>query len=351
MPPEATPEDPTAVRGSGVLLHVASLPGGRLGPEAFRFVDWLAAAGQSWWQVLPLTPPDRHGSPYSSRSAFAAWPGLLARPRAPVAASRAADFRERHDYWIGDWARVAGRDAVADQVRFEREWGSLRDHATARGVRIMGDLPFYVAPGAADVRAHPGLFRARRGRRACRPTPSATDGQLWGNPLVRLGGDAPATGYRWWIERLRRSRDLVDLRAHRPLPRLRRLLGRAAGRPDGAVRALAPGPRGRGGRGGARRAGPPGPGGRGPRRDHRAGATAARRPRPPGHARAAVRVRRRAPQPAPAREPPAPGDRLHRHPRQRHRGRLVERRPGRASAARRPRPPRRSASARTIRAG
>ena len=208
MPPEATPEDPTAVRGSGVLLHVASLPGGRLGPEAFRFVDWLAAAGQSWWQVLPLTPPDRHGSPYSSRSAFAAWPGLLARPRAPVAASRAADFRERHAYWIGDWARVAGRDAVADQVRFAREWGSLRDHATDRGVRIMGDLPFYVGAGAADVAAHPGLFR-RDAVTGVPPDAFTTDGQLWGNPPYDWAA-MRREGHRWWVERLGRSQDLVD---------------------------------------------------------------------------------------------------------------------------------------------
>ena len=208
MPPEATPEDPTAVRGSGVLLHVASLPGGRLGPEAFRFVDWLAAAGQSWWQVLPLTPPDRHGSPYSSRSAFAAWPGLLARPRAPVAASRAAAFRERYAYWIGDWARVAGRDAVADQVRFAREWGSLRDHATDRGVRIMGDLPFSVGAGAADVRAHPGLFR-RDAVTGVPPDAFTTDGQLWGNPPYDWAA-MRREGHRWWIERLGRSQDLVD---------------------------------------------------------------------------------------------------------------------------------------------
>ena len=62
-------------RSSGVLLHVTSLPGGRLGPEAYEFVDWLEAAGQSWWQVLPLGPPDPFGSPYTSSSAFAAWEG------------------------------------------------------------------------------------------------------------------------------------------------------------------------------------------------------------------------------------------------------------------------------------
>ena len=45
--------------------------------EAYRFVDWLQAAGQTWWQVLPLGPPDDEGSPYMASSAFAAWPGLL----------------------------------------------------------------------------------------------------------------------------------------------------------------------------------------------------------------------------------------------------------------------------------
>ena len=59
------------VRSSGILLHPTSLPGGRLGDEAYRFVDWLAAAGQSWWQVLPLGPPDTDGSPYNASSAFA----------------------------------------------------------------------------------------------------------------------------------------------------------------------------------------------------------------------------------------------------------------------------------------
>ena len=113
-------------RSCGVQLHPTSLPGGRLGREAFAFVDWLADAGQSWWQMLPLGPPDRHGSPYKSSSAFAAWPGLLADPRAPVRKSDELDFRERNAYWIDDWAR---RGSVADQVRFDREWAALRRYA------------------------------------------------------------------------------------------------------------------------------------------------------------------------------------------------------------------------------
>ncbi|MFT4705969.1 MAG: 4-alpha-glucanotransferase, partial [Bradymonadia bacterium] len=61
-------------RHYGVLLHITSLPGGLIGTfgaEARQFVDTLAAAGYDRWQVLPLTPPDSGGSPYSSVGAFA----------------------------------------------------------------------------------------------------------------------------------------------------------------------------------------------------------------------------------------------------------------------------------------
>src|ERR1700716_745247 len=67
-------------RSSGVFLHPTSLPDGRLGDEAYRFVDWLEAAGQSWWQVLPLGPPDEFGSPDRAAPAFAAPPPPLAGP-------------------------------------------------------------------------------------------------------------------------------------------------------------------------------------------------------------------------------------------------------------------------------
>src|SRR5688572_33506728 len=84
-------------RSAGVQLHPTSLPGGRLGRDAYAWVDWLAAAGQTWWQMLPLGPPDRYGSPYKAKSAFAAWPGLLAAPRARVSKAEELDFREREE--------------------------------------------------------------------------------------------------------------------------------------------------------------------------------------------------------------------------------------------------------------
>jgi 4-alpha-glucanotransferase len=172
-----------------------------MGPGAYEWVHFLAAAGQSWWQVLPVGPPDRHGSPYKSRSAFAAWRGFLEDPSAPVSRAEADAFAERHPW--------ASRRALADQVRFDREWGALRAYAAERGVRLIGDVPIYVAPGSDDHRQHPELFLD--GLVAGAPPDAYTDkGQLWGNPAY----DWPAhrrRGYRWWTERLGRAVELFDV--------------------------------------------------------------------------------------------------------------------------------------------
>ena len=301
-------------RSSGVQLHITSLPGGRLGPEAYRFVDWLAAAGQTWWQVLPLGPPDRYRSPYKSRSAFAAWNGLLAAPRAPVSRAEIADFRERQSFWIADWERFSAAGAVADQVRFEREWSALRRYGAERGVRIMGDVAIYVSPGSADHRAHPQLFQ--EGFVAGAPPDAyATEGQLWGNPLY----DWPALQrrrYRWWVERVRRTLELFDL------ARIDHFRGFVAywAVPEGAANAI----------GGSWRRGPgralftalerslgrrAAAGGRGSRSDHAGRRAPARRSRSAGDAGDPVRAGPARPsQSAPAREPRGQPGRLHRHP-------------------------------------
>jgi 4-alpha-glucanotransferase len=196
-------------RSSGILLHPTSLPSGKLDADAYAFVDWLAAAGQSWWQVLPLGPPDEYRSPYRARSAFAGSPQLLAEPKAPVSAAEIEDLVARESYWIGGWARFAGRGALADQVRFEREWQALRAYARERGVRLVGDVPIYVADVGADVETWPELF-AHGAVAGAPPDALSASGQLWGNPLY----DWPAhraAGYRWWSERFRRTFELVDL--------------------------------------------------------------------------------------------------------------------------------------------
>jgi 4-alpha-glucanotransferase len=197
-------------RSSGVQHHPTSLPSGRLGADAYGFVDWLGAAGQSWWQVLPLGPPDRSRSPYKARSAFACWRGLLADPGAGVTVGEEDDFREGQAAWVGDWERLAGgRRALRDQVRFDREWGRLRRYAADQGVALIGDLPIYVAPGSVDHASHPEFFQTAAVAGAP-PDDFAPKGQHWGNPLY----DWPALqrrGYAWWTERLRRSFELFDL--------------------------------------------------------------------------------------------------------------------------------------------
>jgi 4-alpha-glucanotransferase len=202
-------EAPLSRRASGVLLHVTSLPTGRLGRDAYEFVDWLVDAGQSWWQVLPLNPPDAFGSPYTSSSAFAGWRGLLAKPDAPVSAAEIRRFKARHAYWAADWEQYAGGGAVADQVRFQREWGALRTYAREHGIHLIGDLPIYVAEDSAETAAHPALF-ARDLVAGAAPDVSHPDGQLWGQPVYDWRA-MRQEGYRWWVERFRRTIELVDV--------------------------------------------------------------------------------------------------------------------------------------------
>jgi 4-alpha-glucanotransferase len=198
-------------RSIGVQLHPTSLPGGRLGPEAFAFVDWLAGAGARWWQVLPLNPPDEFGSPYASPSAFACWPGLVADPDAHVDRSEQRAFRERERVWIDDWASFTRNGAIEDQVRFDREWAALHAYAADRGVRIIGDVPIYVAVDGCDHRAHPELFLPLDELVAGAPPDDLNElGQLWGNPLYDWDA-IERTGYRWWIDRMRRVLALVDV--------------------------------------------------------------------------------------------------------------------------------------------
>ena len=194
-------------RSSGVVLHPTSLPSGRLDASAYAFVDWLAAAGQSWWQVLPLGPPDELGSPYASSSAFAAWNGFLARPKARVAKREVAAFREANAFWIGAWEDAGG--SVEDQVRFEREWSALRAYARERGIGLIGDVPIYVAPDSVDHRTHRELFLDGLVAGAP-PDKLGPRGQHWGNPLFDWDA-VERDGYRWWIERLRRTFALFDL--------------------------------------------------------------------------------------------------------------------------------------------
>jgi 4-alpha-glucanotransferase len=291
-------------RQSGVFMHVTSLPGphgiGDLGDGAYAFVDFLADADQSLWQVCPLGPTSAAmgNSPYQAYSAFAGNPllvslerlvdagyltdddlepvpdefdphetnyeavGAYKRPLLRTAFERfeetASDedreafeaFREREAEWLDGYAlfmslkaefddvlwtewphdlKVRDEDALAeyreklaDDVRyrefvqfvFDRQWHDLLDYAHEHDVELVGDLPIYVALDSADVWAAPEAFDLNEEHEpavVAGVPPNANDsGQRWGNPLYDWE-TLQETGYEWWIARLDRLFEMVDV--------------------------------------------------------------------------------------------------------------------------------------------
>jgi 4-alpha-glucanotransferase len=98
---------------------------------------------------------------------------------------------------------------------FARQWSNLRLYANERGIRIIGDVPIFVAYQGADVWSHQGLFELDENGRpsvvaGVPPDYFSKSGQLWGNPLYRWDIHEK-TGYAWWIARLRHALQLADL--------------------------------------------------------------------------------------------------------------------------------------------
>jgi 4-alpha-glucanotransferase len=101
------------------------------------------------------------------------------------------------------------------QFVFFRQWHAVREHARAAEVRIIGDIPIFVAYDSADVWARRELFMLDTHGRSTAvagvpPDYFAPTGQLWGNPLYRWNAIA-ADGYAWWIERFRATLELFDI--------------------------------------------------------------------------------------------------------------------------------------------
>ena len=287
-------------RTSGILLHPTSLPGplgaGDFGSDAYRFVDWLVSAGQTYWQMLPLVEIGPGNSPYMSSSAFAGnillidlaelagqgWlldedlkpypefrpdrvdfallkPFRIERLRraAKVFFSRRNKFAEYNKFckdesaWLDDYALfmtikerengcawshwptdLANRNALtlrrvaetcAEEIGFWkfcqwcflRQWSKLKQYANERGVRIIGDVPIFVAYQSADVWAHHELFELDENGlptvvAGVPPDYFSKTGQLWGNPLYRWDVHEK-TGFAWWIARMQHALKLFDL--------------------------------------------------------------------------------------------------------------------------------------------
>ncbi len=291
--------NPVNSRSSGILLHPTSLPGrfgiGDLGPEAYKFVDFLVAAGQNLWQVLPLGPTGYGDSPYACYSAFAGNTLLISPEQlvtdglldsAPPVAKETSKvdfaqahklkeqllhnayerytkttdtklrsafetFAQQHAQWLDDYALFrALKDAHGDvawnewnpslvrhtpsalerareqyreqieahmfyQFLFFRQWFALKRYCNERGIRIVGDLPIFVAHDSADVWTNPDEFKLDKSGKplvvaGVPPDYFSTTGQLWGNPLYNWER-MQADGFKWWIERVRATLTVVDI--------------------------------------------------------------------------------------------------------------------------------------------
>lgn len=116
-------------------------------------------------------------------------------------------------------ARSTHADAV-ERVKFEqwlvdRQWSALREYAAARGVRLIGDIPIFVAMDSAEVWAHREYFQLDELGRAevvsgVPPDYFSEEGQKWGNPLYDWDALASAD-YDWWIDRVQKVLEMVDL--------------------------------------------------------------------------------------------------------------------------------------------
>ena len=167
-------------RNLGILCHITSLPNPHLGRDgAIRFLDVLDDIGASVWQMLPIHPPDSHGSPYASSSAFAGWSGLIDADLVDsVSQDEVNEFLNEQQSWIHDYAtfrvlkerfneaawtdwpdecrnrRVINLDSnetirfneiIEEQVRFHRNWLRLREAAMKKEIQLYGDVPFFVS--------------------------------------------------------------------------------------------------------------------------------------------------------------------------------------------------------------
>jgi 4-alpha-glucanotransferase len=128
------------------------------------------------------------------------------------------DIRAREPAALERWRREhadAIRSREFRQYLFFAQWRALKAAAHARGIRIMGDIPIFVAHDSADVWARPDLFQLREDGRpesvaGVPPDYFSATGQLWGNPLYRWDR-MEAEGFAWWIERFRSTFALVDV--------------------------------------------------------------------------------------------------------------------------------------------
>lgn len=288
------------MRLSGILMPIFSLSSaygiGSFGKEAYRFVDFLKKAGQTYWQILPLNPTNCGNSPYQSFSSAAGNPyfidldilkedGLISEDDLKgfffgenpekvdyeaVGESRKillkkaynnfsdkdggfAIFKKAEKEWLlpyslfmslkdlyggadfKDWPheiKFKDENAIDEkkeelkeeieyysfqQFLFYSQWASLKKYANENGVKIIGDMPIYVAEDSADVWYFPENFQLDKNLypksvAGCPPDAFSEEGQRWGMPLYDWGYmQKEENPYSFWVKRLKNAFSLYDV--------------------------------------------------------------------------------------------------------------------------------------------
>ncbi|MFW9903727.1 MAG: 4-alpha-glucanotransferase [Candidatus Thorarchaeota archaeon] len=288
-------------RLGGILLHPTSLPGefgiGDLGPQFYRFIDFLHLNQQNILQILPLGPTGYGNSPYQSFSAFAGNPllispeilseiGLLTleefqKPRfseKKVNFGEIIDFKSKilhlaftnfkkkrfsslqvqyksfknnHRHWLDEFAlfmsikeasnfhawntweeslKLRKSQAISSwkktyqdrieyykfsQFLFFYQWKNVKKYAQNKNVKIIGDIPIFVAYDSADVWANQHFYYLNKDGEmeyvaGVPPDYFSETGQRWGNPIYRWDR-MRANNFNWWIQRINHSFSLVDI--------------------------------------------------------------------------------------------------------------------------------------------
>ncbi len=169
-------------------------------PDLQAEFDSFCAENASWLEDFALFMAIKYDN---GGAAWNEWPAPL-RQRQPTALSGA---RARLSLQILQFK--------FSQFLFFRQWNDLRRYAHQKGLQIVGDIPIFVAMDSSDAWANPGLFYLDEAGKplvvaGVPPDYFSVTGQLWGNPLYRWDAHR-ASGYAWWIERIRSSLSLVDV--------------------------------------------------------------------------------------------------------------------------------------------
>ncbi len=237
----------------GILLHLSHVNRvNEIKPFELKIIDALNESDYSVWQHLPINPPGKYNSPYSALSTFAGDLTLLSE-KIEIKKDKEifGKWIQENSFWIYDWTlftilkkkfnnsewfnwpdeyKFRNKEAlknlksknteyidklILDQFEFEMKWQIIKEKANLKGIKLFGDLPFYVAMDSADVWTNPNLFDLSQQLEPLKiagvpPDYFSATGQIWENPIYNWK-EHRLNNFKWWKERIKVNEKRFDL--------------------------------------------------------------------------------------------------------------------------------------------